>query len=96
MVYFRRYLTEKSGVISIKRGIVSKSALFTNVGCLFPRGQHLLRQKQPFFHYVLFWCLVQFLFEKSEQIGLADEKMVGYLLYPRDRTEIFTYIAQNF
>ena len=54
-----------------------------------------MRQKQPFFGDVFFGRLVQLLLKQSEQIALADKKMVGDLLYSREGAKVFVGVFQR-
>lgn len=87
-------MPEKRDVIAVKRGVVAKTALIADRACLITLGDHLLRQKQPLFHNILFRSLVELLLEESEKIAFADEKMVCDLFDSRQSAEVFIGVFQ--
>ena len=88
-------MTEKRCIIPIKRCIIAESATLTDKRWLFSLVEHFLRQKKPFFHYIFFRCLMQFLLKQTEKIAFTDKKMLGNFLYFRDSTKIFVCIFES-
>ena len=88
-------MTEKRGVIAVKRSIIRKTAPLAYLRGRLSRGKHLLRHKKPLFHYVLFGGLVQFLLKKTEKITFADEKVTCDLLDTLDRTKVFVGVLKR-